>query len=256
MGGWKRAWRMLRWSVAQRGLAGTARVMLGRLRRRPAVEALHPFDQAHGTETGGVIGGGALASGSPNDRHITAYAGVPPRRLEAALAEWKRCLPADRAVADYTFVDLGCGKGRALLLASFWPFQQVIGVELNGDLAATAQRNVGLWAAAHPDVAPIEVRCGDATEVVYGAGPLLVYLYNPFSAELVREVLAGLARHAAAAGAEVEVIYQNEAPETPLRGDARFRLLWRGEIALTAAGAAADPVTSAEDVTGLYRWVG
>ena len=43
---------------------------------------------------------------------------------------------------NYTFVDLGSGKGRALLVASEFPFREVVGVEFARELHEIACKNV------------------------------------------------------------------------------------------------------------------
>ena len=40
------------------------------------------------------------------------------------------------APADYTFVDMGCSKGRALLLAARFGFRDIVGVEIEDARAA------------------------------------------------------------------------------------------------------------------------
>ena len=49
--------------------------------------------------------------------------GQSPKNFQKAL----KLLDVDHSL--YSFVDIGCGKGRALLIASRWPFHQIIGVE-------------------------------------------------------------------------------------------------------------------------------
>ena len=43
---------------------------------------------------------------------------------------------------NFTFIDLGSGKGRALLLASAYPFRRIVGVELLPALNRIAQENL------------------------------------------------------------------------------------------------------------------
>ncbi len=252
------ALRKVRWSVAHRGWGGTVRVALGALGRRGGAEPerVHPFDERYGTDTSGLIGGGSLGVGSRNDAYITAYAGVAPSRLNAALDRWAGPLSGDETVGDFSFVDLGCGKGRAMLLASERPFREILGVELNPGLATTAERNVAVWQADGRAVAPMRVACGDAVEVAYPSGPMLVFIYNSFAAPVVRGVLDALDRHVRATAARVDVLFQNEGPEMPLLSDPRLRLLWTAQLPLEGEDAAADLVGSPEDVTSLYRWVG
>ncbi len=64
------------------------------------------------------------------------YMGTNPKHFEAMLHQ----LPIDRST--YSFVDLRCGKGTALFLASEAGFRRVIGVELVPDLLDAARRNV------------------------------------------------------------------------------------------------------------------
>jgi len=43
---------------------------------------------------------------------------------------------------DFTFIDLGSGKGRTLLMASDYPFHRILGVELLPSLHRIAQENL------------------------------------------------------------------------------------------------------------------
>src|SRR5688572_5603070 len=81
---------------------------------------------------------------------------------------------------DCTFLDLGCGAGRALLMASLYPFKRIIGVEFAAELAALATKNIRR--GRHPDqrCTAIEVWHSDATRITWPDGPLVVYLFNPF----------------------------------------------------------------------------
>ena len=41
---------------------------------------------------------------------------------------------------EFAFIDIGSGKGRALLLASQYPFQRILGIELLAELASRGER--------------------------------------------------------------------------------------------------------------------
>jgi SAM-dependent methyltransferase len=120
-----------------------------------------------------------------------------------------------------TFVDLGCGKGRALVIASEFPFKSIFGVELSPDLVAQARRNVAVVKARHPQRTRIEVAHGDAMVVPFPEGDLVVFLFHPFHRELVSAMLARLEEAAGRSNREIFIIYEN-----PVYGDAIDAAPW------------------------------
>lgn len=164
---------------------------------------VHPFDEEHGTDTSGLIWGEDLSSGHQNDLWSTAYYGISPSLLteviESLGLEWER----------FTFVDLGSGKGRALLVASRFPFRKVVGVEFVPELSAAATANIAKFSAPWKACREIEAVNGDATEFVYPAGPIVIYLYNPFLAPVLKKCLKQLARSLMQEPREVYLIYAN-----------------------------------------------
>ncbi|HEV3039978.1 MAG TPA: hypothetical protein VHA33_19590 [Candidatus Angelobacter sp.] len=71
--------------------------------------------------------------------------------------------------AEFTFIDLGSGKGRALLMASKYPFRKIIGVEFMPDLNKYAKQNT----SGLSQIVSLEM---DARDFEFPAGPLVVYL--------------------------------------------------------------------------------
>lgn len=96
-------------------------------------------------------------------------------------------LPID--FAEFTFVDLGSGKGRTLLMASDYPFQKIIGVEILLELNRAAAENVRDYASPAQQCKQIESLCADAREFEVPTGPLLLYLFNPLPAHALERVL-------------------------------------------------------------------
>lgn len=95
---------------------------------------------------------------------------------------------------DFTFIDLGSGKGRVLLMASDHPFQRIIGVEFMPDLYLSAQRNIADYASDRQQCRQIEAVCMDARDFQFPSRPLVVYLFNPFSESTFAQVLESLRR--------------------------------------------------------------
>src|ERR1035437_6143878 len=148
----------------------------------------HPFDEEFGVRTSGLVAGRHLKSGHRHDRHATAYYGVAPSVCRALVKRWQRSRPA-AAMEEFSFLDVGAGMGRAVLLAAELPFRQVLGMELNPMLARIAQRNLTVWRASGRARAPMRVVCGDAVEFPLPAGPCLAFLFNPFGATVMRRLL-------------------------------------------------------------------
>lgn len=242
-------WRKLRWSLVHRGLLGTLKAVPAALNRGAARDKPHPFDQRYGTDTSGVIGGALLATGHPHDIYITAYAGIPPSRFESLLERWRSTLGAAR-IEDYTFIDLGCGKGRAVLLASRLPFREVVGIELNPQLAETAQRNVERWKELGEARTSIRIVVGDATEPTLPGGPSLLFLYNAFAESLVHRLALNIGR---SHSGPVDLIYQNANSTEAFTAQLGFRELWRGNVTLSTEDATAKDVASPDDLTAFFR---
>lgn len=243
----------LRWSLRRRGFAGTIRAAaknLGRKLQPESERPPHPFDLEHGTDTDGFISGVDLASGHPNDRFIEGYAAVPPSRFHSILARWQASGPP-HMLAQYTFVDLGCGKGRAVLLAAQAGFRAVVGVELNPSLAATAQANANLWNAAGKARCPIRVEPGDAAEFVWPAGPCVVFLFNPFSGVVMQRVLDRTALAFHDRPSDLEVLYYKA--EEPAAFTKSYEMIWCEATGISPQDLAADLVASPTDETQAYR---
>ncbi len=238
-----------RWAVQQKGVFGAAGMVVGRLRgRRSTPHTVHPFDLEHGLETSGVVHGGRLAPGHRNAAFSTAYLGVPPSRMRGILDRW-RATPGVEQTERCAFVDVGCGKGRALLLGAELPFREAMGVEFDAGLAAVARRNVERWSAAGRPRCPLRVVHGDATEVALPEGPLVAYLFNPFQAPVLRRVLDRLQRRRSA----VDVLYLYPKEEAVFAEFPAFELLWREGIGLAAEDVGADGTPGEADPCCAYR---
>jgi 16S rRNA G966 N2-methylase RsmD len=93
----------------------------------------------------------------------------------------------------FTFVDLGSGKGRTLLMAASRGFRRAIGVEYIPELHRVAGENLRRFVAAHA-VHPTQLEsiCMDARDFDFPPEPLVVYIYNPFPEAVLAGVLERL----------------------------------------------------------------
>ena len=213
---------------------------------------VHPFDQRYGVETSGLIwgeklGSAELAAVGSAGYWATGYYGISPsvfgQAMERLGLEWGR----------YTFVDVGCGKGRALMLAMRYPFRRVVGVELAAELAEVARGNLERFRAEWRLPVCVEVVVADATTVPLPGGPLVVYLYHPFAAPVMRRFLEHLEAAVRREGREVWLLYVNPELDGMLRARAGMERMWEEFFAMGEEDVVADRFGSQWERMVAYR---
>src|ERR1700722_5630640 len=117
----------------------------------------------------------------------------------------------------FTFVDLGSGKGRTLLMASDYPFLRIVGVELLPTLHHAAQENLAKYRSESQKCFALESICADATEFSLPTDPILLFLFNPFPESGLRRVIANLENSLREHPRKIYVIYHNPLLEHVLR---------------------------------------
>ena len=143
---------------------------------------LRQFDERFGVETYVEVTPADLGIGSPK-LQANGYVAVSQENFALAMAT------LDIRHEDFVFVDLGSGKGKALFLASEYPFEQIIGVELSPALHQVAVGNVARYSSPTQRCQNIRSICQDATDFEFPLRPLVVFLYNPFGPDILRNVL-------------------------------------------------------------------
>jgi SAM-dependent methyltransferase len=144
------------------------------------------LDLLHGVDT--------AAGASPEEDEVVgvpcahAYDPAPWRTLKRSLQL------ASLRPEKFTFVDIGCGKGRVLLSALTLPFVRVIGVELSPALSKIAEQNVAAARLIARRCSSIQVICADATQFAMPDGPNILFFYNPFYVAVLENVLGKVAR--------------------------------------------------------------
>ncbi len=110
---------------------------------------------------------------------------------------------------QFTFIDVGSGKGRTLLMAADYPFQRVIGVEVIPELHAAAVRNIAAYKSDSQRCFAIESRCEDARTFTFPSGSLLLYFFNPLPEAGLMTLLSRLEHALARQAQQVFVLYHN-----------------------------------------------
>ena len=117
--------------------------------------------------------------------HATHYEAVPVPDFRALMA----LVPKD-AIPNATFVDVGAGMGRAVILAAEYPFKQAVGIEVSPALYEVAKENLAIAQAHGLRCHDIRLVRDDARIANYPPGDLVVFLFNPFDADALRTTLA------------------------------------------------------------------
>jgi SAM-dependent methyltransferase len=163
---------------------------------------IHPIDRIYSIETGQSIPGWLLGSGGANDQFNTAYAGCQPSCLRAALSS----IPLDEL--DATFIDLGCGKGRALFVATEYDFKDIVGVELSKHLCRRAEMNVASCRPAKANMRKPRIVHQDVTQYSFPSKNVVFFLCHSFGVPVLDCVLDNIEK-LAAGGHEIFFIYEN-----------------------------------------------
>lgn len=152
--------------------------------RLERVDRQTQFDSVYDVDTAASVELWELpeAEGLPIGRNAR-YSPTPVRTVRNALS---RC---DVRYEDVTFVDVGCGKGRVLLLAAEFPFRRIVGVEASETLCGIARNNVRSVSGVRDGFDRIDVVHVDATTYDIPGDAGLFYFYEPFSVDVSLAVL-------------------------------------------------------------------
>jgi hypothetical protein len=203
------AWRRLTrgydlfWILKNHGVVGTARWLQRSvpyylwLHLTPSGRRERDFDRIHGVQTEGIVQREQMGDVGPNLRFAVQYSPTKPKTFHCLLNSIAISYP------EFTFIDIGAGKGRVILMASRYPFHKIVGVEFVPKLCEIARKNFEVCRCQ------AEMHCMDATQYIFPDDPLVIYMFNPFSIDPMRKLAGNLERSLAANPRPVYVVYWN-----------------------------------------------
>ncbi len=146
------------------------------------------FDAEHGVTTEALVFLGELDPDAigPSLEYATHYEPAPIAQANALLDASP--LPPELA----TFVDLGGGMGRVVLLAARRPFRAVIGVEISPALVEIARENLATVRDPLRVAPDVKIVGADASSYAFPRGDLVIFMYNPFRGPVLDRVLANV----------------------------------------------------------------
>jgi predicted RNA methylase len=107
----------------------------------------------------------------------------------------------------FAFVDMGSGKGRALLVASEYAFAKIVGIELSPQLHRIAEENIKRYSPASRQCTVFQLHCMNVADYAHGPEPVVLFLFDPFGRETLRSVIANLEASLSAKPREAFVVY-------------------------------------------------
>ncbi|HZS57108.1 MAG TPA: class I SAM-dependent methyltransferase [Bryobacteraceae bacterium] len=149
------------------------------------------FDLLNGVDTSGYI----VAEKLGLDRSAHEYIACAEHTILSAFA----LLPID--FGEFALIDLGCGKGRVLIVAAKrFSFRQIIGVEISEQLVQIARHNVR-------NFGNVSVVTCDAAHYDVPGEPCVVFLANPFEADILSAVISKLEQRSKYSSCPFYVLY-------------------------------------------------
>jgi hypothetical protein len=208
-------------SLRERGLVTSLRrsflLPIHLFKEYRAAKSLQPndyvnkFDEEHGVDTEGGFGGWTYLSDldipSANWIDGNDYAAIEPERFERALAS------LDIAFEDFTFIDFGSGKGRALLLASGYPFKRILGLEFSPELHRIAEQNINSYGSFAQRCGSIQSWNVDFAYYVLPPEASVLFFFHPCRIRVLSQVMDGIQRSLLLAPRPLFIAYVAPTPE-------------------------------------------
>lgn len=143
---------------------------------------------------------------SAHDSDNNDYEAIDYRCLDIAFRHLN--LDANNEV----FLDYGCGKGRAVVVAAMHPFRRVIGIELSPELCDIAKENVRR-AARKLECPDVEIVAANAMDYVVPSDVTVVFLFNPFQGRVLATVQKRIRQSLIRSPRRLRIVYMHPAKE-------------------------------------------
>lgn len=141
------------------------------------------WDRLHGVDTAGTVAIEDLTAPEEGKPGAVRYEPTPPKCFAYLLEEARI-----GDLSDFTFIDVGSGKGRVLLLAALAGFKRAIGLEFGEELHVIARENIQIMKDRLAPAVVTSIRV-DARSYSFPPEPTVCFLNNPFGADAITSLL-------------------------------------------------------------------
>ena len=159
------------------------------------------YDRRNSTDTASRIENEQLEMSDPEaQNHATCYRTASERFIGYLISH------LGINYQEYDFVDVGCGKGRVLLVASSFPFRSICGIELSQPAFEIAKKNIRTYRCADQKCFNIHIRNVDARYYEPSIANTVYYFFEPFDIVILTAVLAKLSSKLRGQGKAIYVV--------------------------------------------------
>ncbi|MEO5909158.1 MAG: class I SAM-dependent methyltransferase [Ginsengibacter sp.] len=139
---------------------------------------------------------------SENLKHASIYQGTNYYLIEKAF-EFLRI-----ENANYSIVDLGCGKGRVLIVAAYYGFKKITGVDFLPSLCNEAKINLQKIKPLFLS-ADFEIICVDAANYPIKYDDTVFFFFNPFDEVVMLQVVKNILTSIKKNSRKIYIVYVN-----------------------------------------------
>jgi len=124
-----------------------------------------------------------------------------------------------------TFLDLGCGKGRVLLLAAAEGFKDIRGIEFSPVLQQIAKKNCKQYLTKKHTTQGITILEMDVRNYQFEGDEEVVFMFDPFSESVLKTVVDNMKKPLATPKCKLTIIYRSPVHKDIFASDPDFSLV-------------------------------
>jgi len=139
---------------------------------------------------------------SSNLKHASIYQGTNYFIIEKAFQFLKN------ENANHEIVDFGCGKGRVLVIAAFYRFKKITGIDFAESLCREAELNLEKIKPVFPET-NFQVICDDAVNYKIENDTNVFFFFNPFDEVMMLQIIKNILSSLKKKSRKIYIVYVN-----------------------------------------------
>lgn len=200
-GGSARSIAKVRRSLKCKGLRKTLRVAAETILFHLSVWNERRFDRSRNIDTTEIVPIKSLSTLTDNRKFSEDYVPTPLSIIRRSIES-----VADD-LSDFTFIDIGSGKGRVLFKAAEYDFRRIIGIEFSKELSDMCKENIVRHKTRRQKCFSIEAVFEDVLNYEFADEKLVIFMFDPFDEVIVSMLVEKLREHFVQCRKKIYIIY-------------------------------------------------